>query len=179
MRLSAVCRTALALAVFWTACAAGVASAGHQGKLETVSPSLRVAAIRRAQVWMPTNVASMDLRAGPPDPGGFAPDALVSCDYVDRRLGGHSPKFSCSLGEHDDVKVKYGRTNGEVYAEVAATRGTAHARCCAAPIRMPFPSPCMSGTFHCRGTGGRSGAFRSANRRKSFPKQPQSAWADF
>ena len=51
---------------------------------------------------MPTNVASMDLRAGPPDPGGFAPDALVSCDYVDKRLGGHSPKFSCSLGEHDD-----------------------------------------------------------------------------
>jgi len=71
---------------------------------------------------MPTNVASMDLRAGPRDPGGFAPDTLVSCDYVDKRLGGHSPKFSCSLGEHDDVKVKYGRTNGEVYAEVAATR---------------------------------------------------------
>ena len=71
---------------------------------------------------MPTNVASMDLRTGPSDPGALAPDALVSCDYVDKPLKGRSPKFACSVGEHDEVKVKYGRNNGEVYAEVAATR---------------------------------------------------------
>ena len=71
---------------------------------------------------MATNVASLDIRTGPPSPGGFAPDALVSCEYVDKPLKGQSPKFFCSLGDHDEVKVKYGRSNGEVYAEVAATR---------------------------------------------------------
>ena len=71
---------------------------------------------------MPTNVSSMDLRAGPQGPGAFAPDAVVSCDYVDRSLKGNSPKFTCALGDRDEVKVKYGFHNGEVYAEVAATR---------------------------------------------------------
>jgi hypothetical protein len=81
-----------------------------------------MAAIRRAQVWMETDVASMNLRTGPADPGAFAPDALVPCKYVDKKQKGRSPKFTCSLGDHDEVKVKYGEHNGEVYAEVAATR---------------------------------------------------------
>src|SRR5262249_36734368 len=35
---------------------------------------------------------------------------------------GRSPKFTCAIDGTDKVKVKYGRQNGEVYAEVAATR---------------------------------------------------------
>ncbi len=83
---------------------------------------LRIDAIRRAEVWRPTRVASLDLEKGPDVAGGFAPQATVQCNYVDEKMSGRSPKFTCALGRNDEVKVKYGKTNGEVYAEVAATR---------------------------------------------------------
>jgi hypothetical protein len=37
-------------------------------------------------------------------------------------MTGRSPKFTCVIPPDDEVKVKYGPDNGEVYAEVAATR---------------------------------------------------------
>jgi hypothetical protein len=40
---------------------------------------------------------------------------------LDKKLGGNSPKFACRAGD-DELKVKFGGTNGEVYAEVAASR---------------------------------------------------------
>jgi hypothetical protein len=46
----------------------------------------------------------------------------VSCDYVERRRRGRLPKFTCEVAPGDNVKVKFGSGNGEVYAEVAATR---------------------------------------------------------
>jgi hypothetical protein len=46
----------------------------------------------------------------------------VLCDYVDKPLGGGSPKFACDIGGGDVVKVKFGGANGEVYGEVLATR---------------------------------------------------------
>ena len=64
----------------------------------------------------------MDIKAGPAGPGAFPFRATVSCDYVDRKMSGASPKFACRLGEKDEVKVKFGGTNAEVYAEVAASR---------------------------------------------------------
>ena len=82
----------------------------------------RLAAIRRAQVWAPTDIPAMDLRLGPQGPGTFLPNQVVECEYVDKPQKGRSPKFLCSLGSHDELKVKYGRSNGEVYGEVAATR---------------------------------------------------------
>ena len=87
-----------------------------------LSPKARLVAIRRAQVWTPTNVSAMDLKAGPQGPGAFAPNDTVTCDYVEKRMDGRSPKFTCRLGPDDEVKIKYGKENGEVYAEVAATR---------------------------------------------------------
>lgn len=83
---------------------------------------LRNDAMARAQVWTPTNVSRMNLFVGPTDKRGFAPEALVDCTYVDRTMAGATPKFSCELPDGDEIKVKYGRDNGEVYAEVAATR---------------------------------------------------------
>jgi len=83
---------------------------------------LRIDAIRRAEVWRPTKVASLDLERGPDVTGRFAPQASVRCNYVDKKMSGRSPKFTCAVTPKDEVKVKYGRTNGEVYAEVAATR---------------------------------------------------------
>jgi hypothetical protein len=64
----------------------------------------------------------MDLQRGPQGPGSFAPYARVTCDYVKRDLSGASPKFACRIAGNDEVKVKYGGTNGEVYGEVLATR---------------------------------------------------------
>jgi len=87
-----------------------------------VTPEERLKAIARARVWMPTNVASMNLKAGPPGRDAFAPNETVTCSYVDKKMNGATPKFTCALAPEDEVKVKYGRYNGEVYAEVAATR---------------------------------------------------------
>jgi hypothetical protein len=64
----------------------------------------------------------MDLRRGPSGPGSFLPDETVTCEYVDKKLRGVSPKFACRLPHGDEVKVKYGGANGEVYGEVAASR---------------------------------------------------------
>lgn len=82
----------------------------------------RIDAIRRAQVWMSGDVRAKDLRKGPQGPGAFLPDQLVECDYLEDTFDGKSPKFECALSADDHVKVKYGADNGEVYAEVAATR---------------------------------------------------------
>ena len=64
----------------------------------------------------------MDLKEGPQGAGAFRFHETVTCDYVDKKLGGHSAKFDCVIGKNDKVKVKYGGTNGEVYGEVLATR---------------------------------------------------------
>jgi|KBSMisStaDraftv2_1062788.scaffolds.fasta_scaffold50067_2 hypothetical protein len=87
-----------------------------------VSPSARLDAIHRAQVWEATDIASMNLRVGPKGHGAFAPDETVRCKYADKVMTGNSPKFTCVIPPDDEMKVKFGRENGEVYAEVAATR---------------------------------------------------------
>jgi hypothetical protein len=46
----------------------------------------------------------------------------VSCSYREKAMSGHSAKFTCVIPPDDELKVKFGRDNGEVYAEVAATR---------------------------------------------------------
>jgi hypothetical protein len=78
--------------------------------------------IARAQVWEPRRVAELDLRAGPDEAGAIAPNTLVECTFDERDYDGATPKFGCRLKSGEVVKVKYGRDNGEVYAEVAATR---------------------------------------------------------
>ena len=107
-------RTAIALLV--VSAAVGGATAKHLTK------EGRAELIARAQVWQPTDVASKNLLIGPEGPGAFPPGAMVPCEYVKKKLSGNSPKFACRIGADDEVKVKYGGTNGEVYAEVAATR---------------------------------------------------------
>jgi hypothetical protein len=82
----------------------------------------RTAVLARAQVWRPMDVGSADLRKGPQLPGGFPLNATVTCDYLDKKLGGLSPKFACRLPNGDELKVKYGGDNGEVYGELLATR---------------------------------------------------------
>jgi hypothetical protein len=83
----------------------------------------RMDAIRHAQVWTQTDVPSIDIKAGPQDVKAFAPEEVVACDWVPKKVSS-TPKFYCAIDpkDKDQVKVKYGEKNGEVYAEVAATR---------------------------------------------------------
>ena len=89
-----------------------------------VTADQRLAILRRSQVWTPTKVAQMDLKAGPQGPGSFTPGQTVTCNWIERDLSGNSPKFACVIegSDKDEIKVKFGATNGEVYSEVAATR---------------------------------------------------------
>jgi hypothetical protein len=78
--------------------------------------------LSRSQVWAPTPIRSLDVKAGPKESDAFSFRATVECNYVDKRLAGGSPKFACAIGSNDEVKVKFGGENGEVYGEVLATR---------------------------------------------------------
>ena len=82
----------------------------------------RATFIRSAQVWSPTDIGSLDLKAGPIADGGFAPNQLVDCEYVERKLHGSTRKFACAITPHDVVKVRYGSHNREVQGSVIATR---------------------------------------------------------
>jgi hypothetical protein len=82
----------------------------------------RTSVLQRSRVWSPTTIAAMDLKKGPSGPGAFAFHETVTCKYLDKKLSGNSPKFACVIGEDDEVKVKFGGNNGEVYGEVLATR---------------------------------------------------------
>ena len=88
----------------------------------TQAASTRDDALSRARVWTPVAVERMDLKAGPDDRRGFPFLATVACQYEKKPLRGHSLKFACVLDGGDSVKVKVGGTNGEVFAEVAASR---------------------------------------------------------
>ena len=79
--------------------------------------------VKRAQVWAPTDIPSMNLRLGPQGPEAFQPGQEVTCDYVyDEELPGTSRKFNCAISKNDVVKVRYGEENGKVEGEVIATR---------------------------------------------------------
>jgi hypothetical protein len=103
-------------------CCTALLHAADKDPYTKLSNGKRMEAIRLAQVWTPGDVASRDLKAGPQVRGMVAPGETISCDYFDKDSGGRTPKFWCRISADDEVKVKYGEGNGEVYAEVAATR---------------------------------------------------------
>jgi hypothetical protein len=116
------------LAASWVVAAliAGIEmpAAARTGRAEShkISTKARLAAIRRAQVWARTPVATMDLKTGPVGTDAFAANELVTCKYLDKVMTGATPKFTCVRGQDDELRIKYGAENGEVYAEVATTR---------------------------------------------------------
>jgi hypothetical protein len=91
-------------------------------RAESKAENPRAPVIARSRVWEPTTIAAMDLKTGPLGSGAFAFRETVTCKYLDKKLSGLSPKFACLIGEDDEVKVKFGGNNGEVYGEVLATR---------------------------------------------------------
>jgi hypothetical protein len=82
---------------------------------------LRDEALRRARVWRPSDVASFDFGANPPDSADELSGEVVNCRFLSETVGGTTPKFTCVLPDGDVVKVKYGRS-AEIPAEAAATR---------------------------------------------------------
>jgi len=102
-----------------SACASVI---GKPARSFSLTPEARLAILRRAQIWESTDIQSKDLKAGPQGSGAFAPGETITCQYVHRTLGGNSPKFQCAITPDDEIKVKFGQHNGEVYGEVAATR---------------------------------------------------------
>jgi len=101
--------------------------------LKKLSVAERQQVMERANVWRPINTSSLDLIKGPTLPVSQRIAAQVTCTFVfpDKPLSGMTQKFECDLaqagarksrGTSDVVKVKYGEKNGEVYAEVAASR---------------------------------------------------------
>ena len=92
-------------------------------KKELTTKGARLAFIQKAQIWVPTRVAEMDLRAGPQGAGAFQPNEAVACDYVEKKaMPGTTQKFDCAISKDDVVKVRYGATNGKVQGAVLATR---------------------------------------------------------
>ena len=89
------------------------------------------------------------LEANPPGPEAWT-RAVVECKLVVKSMGGTTPKFDCELAGHDVIRVKYGRGNPELHAEIAATRlltalgfGADHMyrsqRCAAPAARVSVP----------------------------------------
>ena len=92
------------------------------GRGAVLTKEARLAFIQKARVWSSTDVSEMNVRDGPGGPGAFQPNELVTCDYAERKMPGRSAKFFCAVQPDDIVKVRYGRSNGEVQGSVLATR---------------------------------------------------------
>lgn len=83
----------------------------------------RLHALRRARVWLRPQrpVSEADLSANPPD-GRFRQTDNVRCRFEVKVVGGLTPKFPCASDDGERLKVRYGATNREIPAELAASR---------------------------------------------------------
>ena len=92
--------------------------------LTTLSVDERKQVMERARVWQAIDTSALDLIKGPALLPGQRIGAESTCIFVypAKPLTGMTPKFRCALSKNDEIKVKYGEKNGEVYAEVAASR---------------------------------------------------------
>ena len=84
----------------------------------------RDALLASARVWMAPAVppAAANLGVNPQTTFQFGENDDVDCRFSLEPVGGMTLKFNCELRDGRLVKVKYGETNQELYAEVAATR---------------------------------------------------------
>jgi hypothetical protein len=110
---------------------------------EFYTPKDRINAITAASLFTPKAVGDADILQGPsqnPKEFQFHPGDKVFCDFDNpgSQMGGKTPKFSCKITkvesangqvqvltaqmDKDPVKVKYGATDNEIYAEVVSTR---------------------------------------------------------
>ena len=92
--------------------------------LKNLSVSERDATLQRARVWQPIDTRSLNLATGPPLASAQRIGDALTCRFAfpAKPVSGNTPKFLCEVRPGDVVKVKYGEKNGEVYAEIAASR---------------------------------------------------------
>ena len=102
----------------------GTAAAPPVVPVSLVTPGQRAAALRSARVWQPpaAPIPQARLDQNPLDAGVLSEAAVVECRLVVKMMSGTTPKFDCELPEHEVLRVKYGRGNPELNAEIAATR---------------------------------------------------------
>lgn len=101
----------------------GCAKAKPLAPGEALSENERREAIARASVWSPTDIPRMNLKVGPRSSDAFASNQWVKCVYKEKKnVSGHSPKFSCETSPGEEIKVKYGAENAEVFGEVLSSR---------------------------------------------------------
>ena len=113
-------------------------------KKQFYSPKDRLAAMKVSAIYEPKAVADANILEGPKQSKKqfqFHPGDKVICDFATpgSQMGGKTPKFACKItrvestngdvqtltpdmDEKDPVKVKFGPSDNEVYAEVVATR---------------------------------------------------------
>lgn len=115
---------ALILVAALTACRDSAEKAKPSDGPPKADAQRRQAALAAARVWAAPGVppGKVNFAANTPGAGTFDAAADVDCQFVLKETGGTSPKFYCKLADGDVVKVKYGESNPEVPAEVAATR---------------------------------------------------------
>lgn len=111
---------AIAAILLGAACGGGAAAPDP----DPASAHARSAALAAADVWRDpaVPVPDADLRANPSGDLPLQPSDEVECRFSVRDVGGTTPKFYCELPSGEAVKVKYGRGNPELHAEVAASR---------------------------------------------------------
>jgi hypothetical protein len=106
-----------------TAAPAAAEVADEKLALGLVTSAERADSLARAQVWVPTDPAKMDLLNGPA--GKHArrfDDRAFACDYMPRRYGGSTPKFACRIDDGTELKIKFVPHSGEVPSEILGTR---------------------------------------------------------
>lgn len=93
-------------------------------EIDELSLAERRSMLDRAEVFRPIDTRRLNLLTGPPGPSAFKFNQNVTCTFAfpEKPLTGVTQKFECAVAPKDVVKVKYGAENGEVFAEVAASR---------------------------------------------------------
>ena len=100
-------------------------------KIGLLSKAERDEYVTRASVFRPESelkTAGIDFKAGPYPKMKYAPEELVTCNYVPMKdayeggkPNGMTRKFKCRDAKGKEFKVKYGEDNGELMTEVAAS----------------------------------------------------------
>ena len=99
-----------------------------KGSIDLSGPAERRQFIQTAQIWSKPEVPieSQDLSRPPSGCSDFSPDDTVTCKFTppkrDGGGAGWTPKFKCVDDKGRSLKVKYGRTNAEVYHEAFTAR---------------------------------------------------------
>jgi hypothetical protein len=114
----------LAIAAASPACAGSAPAAQPDGSRGDQATAQRVRddALAAARVWSQPHVpvSQFDFTANPA--GEFTVSDEVSCRFKVQKLSGGTPKFHCELPDGRVLKIKYGKQNAELQAEVAGTR---------------------------------------------------------